>query len=322
MYFENVLELIGKTPVVRLNKIGSEFPVVILAKLEYLNPGGSVKDRMAFYMLDKAEKEGRLKPGGVIVEATSGNTGIGVALYAAVKGFRMIFTIPDKMSKEKVNLLKAFGATVIVCPTDVPPESENSYYSVARRIASEIPGAFYLNQYSNLDNVEAHYVTTAQEIWQDTSGKIDYFVCGAGTGGTISGVGKFLKEKNPKIKVIGVDPKGSVYYSWFKERKLVEPEIYLVEGIGEDKLCETMIFDYIDDMIQVSDKQAFSMALRLIREEGILAGGSSGAAVFGALKVAESAPPGSVIFTILPDTARNYFSKFIDSEWMKEKGLL
>ncbi len=319
-YFNNVLELIGRTPVVRLNSITRGLSSVVLAKLEYFNPGGSVKDRMALYILEKAVSEGKLAPGGTIVEATSGNTGVDIAIFAAVRGFRMIFTIPDKMSKEKINLLKAFGAEVMVCPADVPAESESSYYSVAKRIASEIPGSFLVNQYSNIDNVEAHYRLTGPEIWADTGGKIDYFVCGAGTGGTISGVGKFLKEKNPNIKVIGVDPVGSIYYNWFKERKLVEPRIYQVEGIGEDKLCETMIFDYIDDMIQVTDKDAFNMALRLMREEGIIAGGSSGAAVYAAVKVAETAQEGSIILTILPDTARNYFTKFIDIEWMKEKG--
>jgi len=321
-YYNNILEVIGDTPLVRLQRIAKGLRPVVLAKLEYLNPGGSVKDRMALYMIEKAVHAGELKPGGTIIEATSGNTGVGLAMYAAVKGFRMIFTIPDKMSKEKINLLKAFGAEIIICPTDVPAESELSYYEVAKRKAREIPNSYFVNQYSNLDNVEAHYELTGPEIWKQTEGKIDYFVAGAGTGGTVSGVGRFLKEKKADIKIIAVDPIGSVYFDWFKSRKLVKPSLYNVEGIGEDKLCETMRFEYIDDIIQVSDRDAFLTARRLIREEGILAGGSSGAAVYAALQIAKGIDEDKTIVVILPDTARNYLSKFLDEDWMKEKGFL
>ncbi|CUS80074.1 cystathionine beta-synthase [Candidatus Kryptonium thompsonii] len=321
-YHQNILELIGNTPLVKLTRVTAGIKATILAKLEFMNPGGSVKDRIAVYMVEKAIKNGLLKPGGTIIESTSGNTGIGLAMYAAVKGFKAIFTIPDKMSQEKINLLKAFGAEVIVCPTNVPPDSPESYYEVAKRLAKETPNSYFVNQYHNEDNVEAHYMTTGPEIWTQTSGRIDYLVAGAGTGGTISGVGKFLKEKNPNVKVIAVDPIGSVYHDWFKYKKLIEPKIYMVEGIGEDMLCETMHFEVIDDIIQVSDAEAFYMARKLAREEGILAGGSSGAAVHAAIKVAQSLPEDKVVVVILPDTGRNYISKIFNDEWMKEKGFI
>ena len=321
-YHQNILELIGNTPLVKLTRVTAGIKATILAKLEFMNPGGSVKDRIAVYMVEKAIKNGLLKPGGTIIESTSGNTGIGLAMYAAVKGFKAIFTIPDKMSQEKINLLKAFGAEVIVCPTNVPPDSPESYYEVAKRLAKETPNSYFVNQYHNEDNVEAHYMTTGPEIWTQTSGRIDYLVAGAGTGGTISGVGKFLKEKNPNVKVIAVDPIGSVYHDWFKYKKLIEPKIYMVEGIGEDMLCETMHFEVIDDIIQVSDAEAFYMARKLAREEGILAGGSSGAAVHAAIKVAQNLPEDKVVVVILPDTGRNYISKIFNDEWMKEKGFI
>ncbi|CUS82242.1 cystathionine beta-synthase [Candidatus Kryptonium thompsonii] len=321
-YHQNILELIGNTPLVKLTRVTAGIKATILAKLEFMNPGGSVKDRIAVYMVEEAIKNGLLKPGGTIIESTSGNTGIGLAMYAAVKGFKAIFTIPDKMSQEKINLLKAFGAEVIVCPTNVPPDSPESYYEVAKRLAKETPNSYFVNQYHNEDNVEAHYMTTGPEIWTQTSGRIDYLVAGAGTGGTISGVGKFLKEKNPNVKVIAVDPIGSVYHDWFKYKKLIEPKIYMVEGIGEDMLCETMHFEVIDDIIQVSDAEAFYMARKLAREEGILAGGSSGAAVHAAIKVAQSLPEDKVVVVILPDTGRNYISKIFNDEWMKEKGFI
>ncbi len=321
-YYENILGIVGNTPLVKLNKITKDVNATILAKLEFMNPGGSVKDRMAVYMVEKAVKNGLLKPGGTIVEATSGNTGIGLAMYAAVKGFKAIFTIPDKMSQEKINLLKAFGAEVIVCPTAVPPDSPESYYEVAKKIHRETPNSYFVNQYHNEDNVEAHYMTTGPEIWEQTGGKIDYFVAGAGTGGTISGAGKFLKEKNPDIKIIAVDPVGSVYHDWFKYKRLIEPKVYMVEGIGEDMLCETMHFEVIDDIIQVNDEEAFFMTRRLAREEGILAGGSSGAAVYAALKISKDLPKDKVVVVILPDTGRNYISKIFNDEWMREKGFL
>jgi cystathionine beta-synthase len=322
MYFENILQTIGETPLVKLNRITQGVKPTILAKIEFFNPGGSVKDRMALHILKDAEEKGLLKPGGTIVECTSGNTGIGVAIYAAVKGYRIIFTIPDKMSEEKINLMKAFGAEVIVCPTEVPPDSPESYYQVAKRIAQEIPNSFYVNQYHNPKNIEAHYITTGPEIWKQTEGKIDYFVAGVGTGGTISGVGRYLKEKNPKVKIIGVDPIGSIYYDYFKNKKLIEPHTYLVEGIGEDMLCETVDFNVIDDFIQVNDKDSFLMARRLVKEEGIFAGGSSGAAVWASLKLAEGLSEDKTIVVLLPDTGSRYLSKIFNDKWMKEKGFI
>jgi cystathionine beta-synthase len=321
-FYQNILEVVGNTPLVKLNRITEGIKATVLAKLEFMNPGGSVKDRIAVYMVEKAVKMGLLKPGGTIIESTSGNTGIGLAMYAAVKGFRAIFTIPDKMSQEKINLLKAYGAEVIVCPTNVPPDSPDSYYEVAKRIARETPNSYLVNQYHNEDNVEAHYMSTGPEIWMQTEGRIDYLVAGAGTGGTISGAGKFLKERKPDVKVIAVDPIGSIYHDWFKYKKISEPKIYLVEGIGEDMLCETMHFEVIDDIIQVSDQESFLMARRLAKEEGILAGGSSGAAVCAALKLAKDLPQDKVVVVILPDTGRNYISKIFNDDWMKEKGFV
>jgi cystathionine beta-synthase len=322
MYFENILQTIGETPLVKLNRVTQGVKPTILAKLEFFNPGGSVKDRMALHILKDAEKRGLLKPGGTIVECTSGNTGIGVAIYAAVKGYRVVFTIPDKMSEEKINLMKAFGAEVIVCPTEVPPDSPESYYEVAKRIAQETPNSFYVNQYHNPKNIEAHYITTGPEIWEQTEGKIDYFVAGVGTGGTISGAGRYLKEKNPKIKVIGVDPIGSIYYDYFKNKKLIEPHTYLVEGIGEDMLCEALDFEVIDDFIQVNDRDSFLMARRLVKEEGIFAGGSSGAAVWASLKLAKNLSEDNTIVVILPDTGSRYLSKIFNDKWMREKGFI
>ena len=322
MYYEDVSQLVGNTPLVKLKRVTQDIKALVLAKLEFLNPGGSVKDRMAFYMLKEAEKSGELKPGGTIVEATSGNTGVAVAMYAAIKGYRAIFTIPDKMSKEKIDLLKAFGAEVIVTPTEVPPDSPQSYYEVAKRIQSETPNSYFVGQYQNLKNPEAHYRTTGPEIWQQTEGKIDYLVGGVGTGGTMSGACKFLKEKRPEVKTIAVDPLGSVFHDYFKSKKLVAPHVYMVEGIGEDMLVKTMQFEFIDDFIQVTDKDSFLMARRLAKEEGIFAGGSSGAAVWATLQIARELDHNKIVVVILPDTGARYLSKIYNDDWMKEKGFL
>jgi len=321
-YYEDVSELVGNTPLVRLKRITKDVKPMVLAKLEFMNPGGSVKDRMAFYMLKEAETKGEIKPGGTIVEATSGNTGVGVAMYAAIKGYKAIFTIPDKMSSEKINLLKAFGAKVIVTKTDVPPDSPESYYEVAKSIQRETPNSYFIGQYENLRNPEAHYKTTGPEILKQTQGEIDYLIGGIGTGGTMTGACKYLKEKKPEIKTIAVDPVGSVFHDYFKTKQLVEPKVYMVEGIGEDMLVDTMQFDNIDDIIQVTDKDSFLMTRRLAREEGIFAGGSSGAAIWATLQVARDLDEDKLIVVILPDAGSRYLSKLYNDDWMKGKGFL
>ncbi|HXX30138.1 MAG TPA: cysteine synthase family protein, partial [Myxococcaceae bacterium] len=271
----NILAAIGRTPLVRLNKAVGPQDATVLLKCEFMNPGGSIKDRMALHIIEKAEREGKLRPGGTIVENTSGNTGMGIAIAAAVKGYRCIFTMPDKMSTEKINRLKALGAQVVVTPTNVPADSPQSYYETAKRIARETPGSFYLNQYHSPDNIEAHYVTTGPEIWEQTDGTIDVFVAGLGTGGTMSGAGRFLKERKPGLRNVGVDPVGSVYQGYFQTGKLPQPHVYKVEGIGEDMLCKALDFSVLDEVRQVDDQQCFTAARRLAREEGIFAGGSS-----------------------------------------------
>jgi cystathionine beta-synthase len=321
-YAQNVLEAIGHTPLVKLNKLVGPNDATVLVKPEFLNPGGSIKDRMALHIIEKAEREGKLKPGGTIVENTSGNTGMGIAIAAAVKGYRCIFTMPDKMSKEKVDSLKAFGAEVVVTPTEVPADSPQSYYETAKRIARETPNSFYLNQYHNPDNIEAHYLTTGPEIWEQTEGQLDVFVAGLGTGGTMSGAGKYLKEKKPLVRNVGADPIGSVYYEYFKSGKLVEPHVYKVEGIGEDMLAKAMNFSVLDDVRQVDDRQCFTMARRLAREEGLFAGGSSGASVQVAVQLARELGKGKLIVAILPDSGARYVSKFYSDEWMKDNSFL
>lgn len=321
MWYKNILEVIGNTPLVKINKLNPNQRVTILAKLEFLNPGGSVKDRIGPFMVEKAEKEGELKKGETIVEPTSGNTGVGLALVAAVKGYKTIFVMPDKMSEEKRNLLRAYGAKVLITPTAVSPEDPRSYYKVSDKLASQ-PGAYKPDQYSNPANPEAHYKTTGPEIWKQTEGKVTHVVIGMGTGGTITGVGRYLKEKNPKIKIIGVDPVGSIYFEYFKTRKFPRFfKTYKVEGVGEDFLPKTMDFSVVDEVIPVSDKDCFLTARNLAEKEGILAGGSSGMALFAARRVAKKLKRGLIV-VILPDSGRNYLTKFYNDEWMRDFGFL
>jgi len=319
---ETILETVGNTPMVRLRHVAAECPATMLAKVESFNPGGSVKDRIAVAIVQEAEAKGLLKPGGTIVEATSGNTGMGLALVASVKGYRAIFVMPDKVSKEKINLLKSFGAEVVITPTALPPDSPESYYEVAKRIGREMPGAYLANQYYNPTNPEAHFRTTGPEIWKQTGGKVDYFVAGLGTGGTISGTARYLKQQNPKIKVIGADPIGSILRDYFYTKKMVPAKTYKVEGIGEDFLPGTLDFSMIDEVIPVNDAQSLNLARRLAREEGILAGGSSGTALFAALQVAHQAKPGQVVVVLIPDTGERYLSKVHSDEWMRDNRLL
>lgn len=319
----NILDTIGGTPLVRLNRITQGYRPLIFAKVEFFNPGGSVKDRIGVRMIEEAEQEGRLKPGGTIVEATSGNTGMGLAIAAALKDYKCIFTMPDKMSMEKIHLLRAFGAEVVVTPTAVPHESPDSYTEVAKRIVRETPNSILANQYYNPKNVEAHYDTTGPEIWEQTGGQIDHFVCGMGTGGTISGVGRYLKEKNSNVKVVAVDPKGSLLREYFYTKKM-SPEFtpYKVEGIGQDFVPGTLHFEFIDEIIEVTDKESFLAARRMTREEGIFVGGSSGTAMAGALKLAERLSEKDVVVVLLPDTGERYLSKIYNDDWMRENRFL
>jgi len=314
-----ILDAIGNTPLVRLNKISKSLKPTILAKLENLNPGGSVKDRIGIAMVEQAEKKGLLKPGGTIIEPTSGNTGVGLAMVASVKGYKMIFVMPDKMSEEKRSILRAYGAKVVITPTNVPPESAEHYTKVAERLARETPHSYMPNQYENRANPDAHYQTTGPEIWRQTEGKVDVFVCGIGTGGTITGTGQFLKEKKKGLKVVGADPEGSIFYPRFHGQD-EQPHQYKVEGIGEDFMPGTLDMSIIDDVISVSDTDAFQMARRLAQEEGILVGGSGGTAVQAALRVAQQLDEHKMIVTLLPDTGRNYLSKLFSDNWMKEQG--
>ncbi|MSQ82823.1 MAG: pyridoxal-phosphate dependent enzyme [Myxococcales bacterium] len=318
--YTNILHAIGDTPLVQLNKVVGRHDARVLAKLEYMNPGASIKDRMALHIIEEAERQGVLKPGSVIVENTSGNTGVGVAMAAAVKGYRCIFTMPDKMSQEKVNRLKAFGAEVVVTPTAVPADHPDSYYETAKRIHRETPGSFMLNQYHNKLNIEAHYRSTGPEIWEQTAGNFSYLVGGIGTGGTMSGTSKFIKEKNSRIRTVAVDPEGSIYYDMFHTQTHGEPHTYKVEGIGEDMVCGALEFEWLDDVMQVSDRECFTMARRLSREEGIFAGGSSGAAVHAAAALARELGRHHTIVVILPDSGAIYLSKFFNDPWMRDNG--
>jgi cystathionine beta-synthase len=317
--YPTVLDLIGNTPIVRLDRIGRGVPGTILAKLEFLNPGGSNKDRIGMAMVEAAERDGKLKPGGTIVEPTSGNTGVGLAMAAAQKGYRCIFVMPDKMSQEKISMLRGYGAEVVITPTAVDHDSPESYYSVSSRLAEEIPGGFKPDQYSNMANPEAHYLTTAPEIWEQTGGDLDAIVISVGTGGTISGIGRWFHEKKPEIRIVGVDPEGSIYTA--KNEGELHP--YLVEGIGKDTWPKTIDLTVVDEWIRVNDRDSFLVARRLAREEGLLVGGSSGSTVWGALEYAKKLnKPDAKILTILPDSGRSYLSKFLDDNWMIEHGFL
>ena len=323
-YAKNILETIGNTPLVRLNNITKGIEATILAKVEFFNPGSSVKDRMALKMVEDAEQDGRLKPGGTIVEGTSGNTGMGLALAAIVKGYQLICVSTDKQSKEKFDILRAVGAQVIVCPTNVAPEDPRSYYSTSKRIAEETPNSWYVNQYDNPSNSIAHYQQTGPEIWDQTNGKITHFVVGVGTGGTISGVGKYLKEKNPEIKIWGIDTYGSVFKKYHETRIFDENEIYpyITEGIGEDILPENVNFDVIDNFEKVTDKDAAIYTRKLAREEGIFAGNSCGAAVRGVIQLEKHFKKDDVVVVLLHDSGSRYVGKMYNDEWMKENNFL
>ena len=312
--YDNLLQAIGNTPLLRLNKVGRGLECQLLGKLEMLNPGGSVKDRIGLPMIEAAERAGKLRPGGTIVEPTSGNTGVGLAIAAAIKGYRCIFTMPDKMSQEKIALLRAYGAEVVITPTAVPPDSPESYYRVADRLTEEIPGAFQPNQYHNESNPQAHYDTTGPEIWEQTDGKITHFVVSVGTGGTVTGAGRFLKEKNPDIQVVGADPEGSTFTG--------EVHPYLVEGIGKESWPDTLDPSVIDRWVTVSDRDSFLTARRITREEGLLVGGSVGTAVWAALEVGRELGEDAIVVVILPDSGKSYLSKIYNENWMLEHGFI
>ena len=323
-YSNNILETIGNTPLVRLNKITKVVPALVLAKIESFNPGNSVKDRMALKMVEDAELDGRLKPGGVIIEGTSGNTGMGLALAAIVKGYRLICVSNDKQSKEKFDVLRAMGAEVVVCPTAVAPDDPRSYYSVSKKLSEETPNSWYVNQYDNPSNSVAHYEQTGPEIWEQTDGKITHFVVGVGTGGTISGVAKYLKEKNPKIKIWGIDTYGSVFKKYHETGIFDENEIYpyVTEGIGEDILPENVNFELIDQFEKVTDKDAALYTRKLAREEGIFAGNSCGAAIKGVLQLKDHFTPDDVVVVLLHDSGSRYIGKIYNDDWMIKKGFM
>jgi cystathionine beta-synthase len=318
MWYGNILEVIGNTPLIRLNRVVRGVRATVLAKLEYLNPGGSVKDRIGITMLEAAERAGRIKPGGTIIEGTSGNTGMGLALAAAIKGYRCIFTMPDKMSQEKIDALRALGAEVIVTPSQVDHHDPRSYHSVALRLSREIPNSIFPNQYENPANTEAHYKTTGPEIWEQTDGKITHVVIGVGTGGTITGVARFLKEKNPKIRVIGADPAGSIFAEMFKTGRKPQVQPYKIEGIGQDEMPGNVDFSVIDEIHPISDKDAFLLTRQLARHEGIFAGGSAGAALCAALRSADKLTENDLMVIIIPDSGTRYLSKIYNENWMRE----
>ena len=322
--FNDILETVGNTPLVKLNKITRNIDTTILAKVETTNPGNSVKDRMAIQMVDDAEAEGLLKPGGTIIECTSGNTGMGLALVAIIRGYKCVFTVADKQSKEKIDILRAMGSEVIVCPTNVAAEDPNSYYSVAKRLHEETPNSIFVNQYDNLSNRKAHYLSTGPEIWEQTDGKITHFVVGVGTGGTISGVGKYLKEKNPDIKIIGIDSYGSVFKKYHETGIFDENEIYpyVTEGIGEDILPENVDFNIIDHFEKVTDKDAALMTRRLAREEGIFVGNSAGSAIAGVMQMADMFQSGDIVVVLFHDHGSRYVGKIFNDDWMRDRGFI
>ena len=315
--YDHVLDTMGNTPLVRLNRVSEPGSAEVVAKLEMYNPGFSVKDRIGIRLIEAAERDGLLKPGGTIVEPTSGNTGVGLALAAIRKGYRCVFVMPDKMSAEKINLLRAYGAEVVVCPTNVDADDPRSYYRVSDRLAAELPNAFKPDQYANMANPQTHFETTGPELWSQVDGNIDAFVCGVGTGGTVTGMGRYLKEQNPDILVVGTDPDGSIYTT---PEDSIHP--YLVEGIGEDFWPQTFSREIVDRWIKVSDRDSFRMAMRLVREEGILTGGSGGTAVHGALEIARELGAGKRVVVLLPDTGRGYISKVFNPEWLVANGML
>ena len=323
--YEDILQSIGKTPLVRLSRLGRGLPCLLYAKVEAANPGGSVKDRIGLTMIAEAERSGQLKPGGTVVESTSGNTGIGLAIVCALRGYKAVFVMPDKMSQEKIQLLRAYGAKVVITPTAVAPEDPRSYYSVARRIVAETPNAILANQYHNPENPRSHYLTTGPEIWEQTRGRVTDVVLGMGTGGTVSGVGRYLKEQNPNIQIVGVDTTGSILLETWQRGHLpddVSATTYKVEGIGEDFLPYTLDLSVIDEVVRVTDKESFLWARRLVKEEGIFCGGSSGSALAAAMRYAQNLPPERLVVVILPDSGSRYLSKLFDDKWMRENGFL
>lgn len=323
--YDDILQTIGHTPLVRLKRIARDVACPIYAKVEFFNPGGSVKDRIAVNIIDEAERSGRLKPGGTVVESTSGNTGLGLAMVCAKKGYRSVFVMPDKMSQEKIQLLRAFGARVVITPTAVEPEDPRSYYNVAKRIVSETPNAILANQYHNPENPRSHYLTTGPEIWEQTRGQVTDVVIGMGTGGTITGTGRYLKEKNPAVRMVGVDPAGSLLLETWQQGRVPQdahPKTYKVEGIGEDFLPTTLDLSVVDEVLRVGDKESFLWARRLVKEEGIFCGGSAGTAVAAAIQYAHQLPAERLVVVVLPDSGSRYLSKMYDDRWMRENGFL